>query len=228
MADLIFKIFGYERKNILEILTGFTRGLAVQVTERNLDATVNIKCDNGEKAKTVLREMYGNFNDNIYAQADVPIQYALVRMLAESEMTLAVAESLTGGLVTSKLIEFPGASAFLYEGIVAYDNRSKLRRLHVPLSDIEQYGAVSARVSEAMVKGLLENKNISVAVSTTGIAGPGGGSETKPVGLVYISVGTQDEIFTEKNIFKGSREEIREKSANAALFYLYRYLKNNL
>ncbi len=228
MADLIFKIFGYERKNILEILTGFTRGLAVQVTERNLDATVNIKCDNGERAESILREMYGNFNDNIYAQADVPIQYALVRMLAESEMTLAVAESLTGGLVTSKLIEFPGASSFLYEGIVAYDNRSKLRRLHVPLSDIEQYGAVSACVSEAMVKGLLENKNISLAVSTTGIAGPGGGSENKPVGLVYISVGTQDEIFTEKNIFKGSREEIREKSANAALFYLYRYLKNNL
>ena len=138
---------------------------------------------------------------------------------------LGVAESFTGGGVVSRLIEIPGASEVVYEGIVAYANGSKMRRLGVTAQTLEKQGAVSDETAYEMAVGLLERGNCSVAVATTGIAGPASDGTSKPVGLNYIAVGTKESVFVYKYIFKGDRRAITARAINQALFLIYKLIK---
>ena len=146
------------------------------------------------------------------------------KILIETGKTLSVAESCTGGLIARRLTEIPGSSAYFIEGVVAYSNAAKTRTLNVPAELIENHGAVSGEVAEAMAKGMRERAETDFAISITGIAGPSGGSEEKPVGTVFISYADSERVKSFKIILPGDRYLIRWRSSQAALDYLRRQL----
>lgn len=137
---------------------------------------------------------------------------------------IATAESCTGGMIAQMLTAVAGSSAFVDRGFVTYSNQAKIEMLAVPPLMIEQYGAVSSSVAEAMAQGALQNSKAGIAVSVTGIAGPAGGSDEKPVGLVHIGVASWDDVRTYKHIFQGGRDAVRTQAAEAALNHLLEFM----
>jgi PncC family amidohydrolase len=136
-------------------------------------------------------------------------------------ISVATAESCTGGLIAHLLTEIPGISAVFPGSIVAYANAAKADLLHVPLDDLQRYGAVSESVALAMARGARAAFAADLAVSTTGIAGPGGATPTKPVGLVYIAIATGAGERCERYLFQGTRRENIAAATGAALDLLY-------
>lgn len=176
-------------------------------------------------------ELCERLEEGLYAEQDQSIAGVLAEFLSENGLVLSTAESCTGGMVASRLVDIPGVSKVFHEGVVTYSNQSKMDRLSVDAKTLAKYGAVSAEVAKEMAYGLL-NPYIDVAVSTTGIAGPTGetiGNVYKPVGLVYIGIAfrTYDPIAL-KFVFRGDRNAVRAGATNAALFHTYRYLRDNL
>jgi nicotinamide-nucleotide amidase len=144
--------------------------------------------------------------------------------LAVNGFTLAVAESCTGGLIAQRLTEVPGSSVYFMEGVVSYSNESKTRTLGVDAELIAAHGAVSAQVAEAMAEGVKRRAETDFGLSVTGIAGPGGGSEEKPVGLVYIALADDAHTEHRKIMLPGDRHLIRWRASQAALDLLRRRL----
>ena len=138
-------------------------------------------------------------------------------LLAARAWTVAVAESCTGGLLASTITDVPGSSTYFLGGIVAYSNSSKTEVLGVPPETIQKFGAVSDRAAIGMAIGVLNNFGCDFGIAITGIAGPGGGSEAKPVGTVFIAVATEDGEQAKEFHFKGTRAEIKAASVKAAL-----------
>ncbi len=131
--------------------------------------------------------------------------------------TLAIAESCTGGLIGDRLTNMAGASAFFLLGIIAYDYAAKTKILGVPSALLKKYGAVSPQVASTMAKGVRKILKTDYGLGLTGIAGPGGATKTKPVGLVFIAVSTKQKTIVKKFLFKGDRLAIKNKAAQAAL-----------
>ena len=139
------------------------------------------------------------------------------QMLCAKGYTISCAESCTGGLLTSTLTDVPGSSAYVMGSVVSYSNDVKSRILHVAEETLAAHGAVSPETARAMAEGVRNLMQTDVGVGITGIAGPGGGSPEKPVGLVYIAVSTPGKTSVEKNVFSGVRAEIKRAAVNKAL-----------
>ena len=134
----------------------------------------------------------------------------LIQYCINKGLSISIAESCTGGMIISKLISIPGASKVIDCGLVTYSNKAKQIYLDVPKFELEKYGAVSKQVAESMINGLKNKNNSDIFISTTGIAGPEGGSKEKPVGTVFHSFYfKQKKILTIKNFYEGSRYKIR-------------------
>lgn len=146
----------------------------------------------------------------------------LIQQFQNEDRFLALAESCTGGMLCERITAVPGASNMLLEGIVCYSNASKSMRLGVDPEIIEEHGAVSEETAIEMAKGAYIVPNITDALSITGIAGPSGGTEEKPVGTVWFAFKSHGEpMRTEKNVFDGNRTAIREQSTEFALSMLH-------
>ncbi len=154
--------------------------------------------------------------------ADMTLEEQIVALMQEKKLTLAVAESCTGGMLSSRIIDVPGVSEVYKAGFVTYANEAKQNLIGVKEETLAQFGAVSEQTAREMVLGAMKAAKADMAVATTGIAGPGGGSIEKPVGLVYIACGSADGIAVERCFFDGSRREIRQASVEHALEMLYR------
>jgi nicotinamide-nucleotide amidase len=147
------------------------------------------------------------------------------RLLAGQKRTVALAESCTGGLIGHRLTQVPGSSAYVDRGVICYSNQSKIDMLSVPADLIVKHGAVSREVAAAMAKGIRERARVSVGLSVTGIAGPGGATVTKPVGLVYVGLdGGAGDSLTKEFRFHGDRSVIKQRSSQAALNLLRLWL----
>ena len=153
-----------------------------------------------------------------------PPEAVVGERLTERDERIAVAESLTGGLICSRLTDIPGSSAYFDRGVVTYSNASKLQALAVSRESVDGYGAVSEPVAAEMARGVRDTAGTTWGVSTTGIAGPTGGTDEKPVGLVYIGVayagpwGSESSFVTvERHVFDGDRAAVKDASATAAL-----------
>ncbi|HWV45277.1 MAG TPA: competence/damage-inducible protein A [Nitrospira sp.] len=170
-----------------------------------------------EGVRTRLREW-------IYAEGQDTLEEVVGRLLRQQKLTVAVAESCTGGLIGYRLTQIPGSSVYVDRGALCYSNQAKMDMLGVPAHLIEQYGAVSREVAESMAKGMRDRAGASVALSVTGIAGPGGATETKPVGLVYIGLDGGGGVMTKEFRFHGDRSVIRRRAAQAALDLLRQWL----
>ena len=150
------------------------------------------------------------------------LEEQIVGLLQEKKVTLATAESCTGGMLASRIIDVPGVSEVFKAGFVTYANEAKQNLIGVKEDTLAQFGAVSEQTAREMVLGAIKAAKADMAVATTGIAGPGGGTKEKPVGLVYIACGSADDIVVERCLFNGSRKEIRQASVEHALGMLYK------
>ena len=167
-----------------------------------------------EKDEKLLRDILG---DVIYGTAEQTLAEVAGEKLARQGKTIAVAESCTGGTVARLLTDIPGASRYFTYGWVTYSNAAKTSELGVPAELIEKYGAVSEEAASSMAIGARKKAGTDFAIAITGIAGPAGGSEQKPVGLVYISIDSEQGCRTGRFVFSHDRESIRLRAAQTAI-----------
>ena len=172
-----------------------------------------------KKIEPVEEEILGRLGDYYYGADSETIEGAVGRLLEERSATLALAESCTGGLLAKRLTDAAGASAYFSEGFVTYSNESKERLLGVPHETLVEHGAVSEAVAREMAEGARKASGADYALSVTGVAGPDGGTEEKPVGLVFVGISDANGTVAEKidlTAWSRSRDAIRERSANRA------------
>jgi nicotinamide-nucleotide amidase len=180
---------------------------------------------NRDLLQKLAHDVRSRLSDWLFAEGRDTMEEVVGRELAKRGLMLAVAESCTGGLIGHRLTQVAGSSAYMDRGAVCYSNRAKTEMLGVPTELIARHGAVSKEVAASMACGIRERANVSVGLSITGIAGPGGGTESKPVGLVYIGLddGSGHPIAREFH-FHGDRNVIKQRSSQAALDLLRRWL----
>ena len=195
--------------------------IAPYVSDMELRLRISAKAESEYKAKEMITPIVKKIKDRvgefIYAEDNVSIEEVVSKMLVEKNLTISIAESCTGGLVSSKLINYPGISSVFMEGCVTYSNESKINRLGVSADTLDKYGAVSEEIAKEMAEGVAKNSNTNVSISTTGIAGPGGGTIDKPVGLVYIGIYINGKTTVKKYILHGNRQDIRLRATKNAL-----------
>lgn len=175
-------------------------------------------------ADKVAEELIAALGPSVFSTNGEMMEEVVGDLLRSSGETLAVAESCTGGLVGSRITNVAGSSEYFLEGAVTYSNEAKLRTLNVSADIIQNHGAVSAECAEAMAAGMRERSDADHAVSVTGIAGPGGGSEEKPVGTVFIGYASRERVRSTKIAVPGDRYLIRWRASQAALDLLRRQL----
>ena len=149
-------------------------------------------------------------------------------ILKKKKLTIAIAESCTGGLIAHRITNVPGASAYLETGFVTYSNRAKELFLKVPGAIIAKKGAVSGDVAQLMAEGARKAAGADIGLSVTGIAGPGGGTKKKPVGTVFMGLSHGDKTLTQKCFFSGSRTEIKSQTSEEALRFLMKYIEGKI
>ncbi|MFX1537320.1 MAG: CinA family protein [Promethearchaeota archaeon] len=152
------------------------------------------------------------------------IEKEVAKLLIERKWTLATAESCSGGLLSHRLTNIPGSSAYFLCGYIVYSNQSKIELLGVSPKTIESYGAVSAQTALEMAKGARQRTKATLAISVTGIAGPGGATLTKPVGLVYLGLSSPEEALFQQFNFTGNRLAIKLQTTQSSLKFLKEYL----
>ena len=181
------------------------------------------KIENKKNVAKIVKKLYNRISEFIIGEDDDRIENTIYECLnlGKKPLTISTAESCTGGMIASKLIEVPGISENFIESIVSYSNEAKIKRLKVKKETLEKYGAVSEEVAREMLAGL----KTDVGISTTGIAGPGGGTKDKPVGLVYIGIKVKNEVKVFKRELKGDRNKIRQRAMMHALYNLLKILK---
>jgi nicotinamide-nucleotide amidase len=171
-----------------------------------------------------IRERLGSL---VFGVEEEDLQDAVIELLKARRQTVATAESVTAGLVARRLGQVPGASACLLGGIVAYDTRIKTELLDVPSRLIEEHGVFSAPVVEAMAVGCRFRFRADFAISTVGLAGPGGGTAEKPIGLVFAGLAWEDGVISKSYNWLGTRAEIQSRTAKLALNNLRLHLLEN-
>jgi len=192
-------------------LPGFSGvDIKLRVTSESEDLARKDISETEQKIREIL-------NENIYGIDKQSLEEVVGRLLSDKKKTISVAESCTGGLIGAKLTNVSGSSNYFMDGVVSYSNQSKMEFLKIPGEILEKYGAVSEEVAILMAEGIRKVSNTDYGVSATGIAGPTGGTEEKPVGLVYIGFAHENDSFARKFIFGGDRQAIRERTVQAAL-----------
>lgn len=162
----------------------------------------------------IIKERFGH---NIYAYKDISLHEAVGKSLIEKNLSISIAESCTGGLIASRFSEVPGISKSLHSGVVCYSNEAKVSFVGVRQETLDQYGAVSEETAIEMLQGLYERNKTDIVVATTGIAGPDGGSEDKPVGTVYIGILYKGEYTVTRHQFRGNRKMIQVRASDECL-----------
>ena len=171
--------------------------------------------------KPVVKELRSRFGNHIYTTEEQDtLEETIIRLLKEKELTLTTAESCTGGLLAARLTNVPGVSDVFKQGLVTYCNRAKRKLLEVKKNTLKENGAVSEKTAKEMAKNGAFITGADVCVSITGIAGPGGATDEKPVGLVYIACSYNNQVTVREFHFKGERNKVRESSVVNALILL--------
>lgn len=195
--------------------------VAPYVGDMEVRLRVMAKAKTEEKAKELLNPVIQKIEDRvgeyIYAKGDTSIEEVVAKMLVEKNLTLSTSESCTGGLVSATLINYPGISSVFVEGCVTYSNESKVYRLGVKEETLEKYGAVSEETAREMAEGIAKHFGTNIGLSTTGIAGPDGGSDEKPVGLVYIGIYINGKTIVKRFVFNGNRQAVRLRATKNIL-----------
>lgn len=202
--------------------------IAPYAKEGEVHLRITAKTDMAEEADRLIDQMEDSvkaiLGENIYGHDEESLEEVVLKLLVERNLTIALAESCTGGLISSRLTDVPGASASLMYGVTSYSNEAKIKILGVKEDTIKSFGAVSSQTAEEMAAGVRKLNGTDIGLSITGIAGPEGGSAEKPIGLCYIGIAIGDEVKSHKYIFPGNRKKIKWNSSSRALDLLRREL----
>ncbi len=218
--------FGLGESQIEEMLLDLTkRGHVPEVGITASDATISLRIfvqagsrdEALRQIEPVEQTIRTRLGELVFGADDEDLHDVLLRLLAGRKQTLAVAEGVSGGHLAARLTQVPGASAWFRGGVIAYDDASKVRLLDVPSQLIEEQGLVSAAVAEAMAAGCRKLMNADLAISTVGIAGPGGGSESHPVGMVFAGLAWEGGTASRASNWTASRGEVQSRTAKMAL-----------
>ncbi len=203
--------------------------LALLVRPTGVIIRITAKAENEAAAEKLIapveKEIRGRLDSFIYGADDEKMEEIVGKELLEKKLTVATAESCTGGLVANRLTDVAGSSGYVKGGIVSYTDEVKENTLGVPCEILAEYGAVSELTARAMAEGARRALGADVAVSTTGLAGPGGGTEGTPVGTVFIAVSGVNGTVAEKHSFTGTRGQVKFRASQAALSLLRKYIK---
>ena len=218
-------------QNLSELIHNQTNPtLATYASPGEVQLRITAKCKKGEDPIPIVepvvqqvKEILGNV---VYAEDNINLDELVAKTLINQGKTLAVAESCTGGMLSSRLVDYPGCSKFLIEGIVSYSNFAKQKHLGVPKEMLDEYGAVSEEVAGAMASGVRKDAGADYGIGITGIAGPDGGTEEKPVGLVYIGIADENGCEVHRYLYSYDRKRIRERTVKTALNLLRLKLMN--
>jgi nicotinamide-nucleotide amidase len=229
LQERILKVFGLSEPKIEELFVQAPLAQGVQLAYGVDFPFVHVKLrasgsEAGEqldRAELHARKLLEPF---VFAVGKETLAANVARMLTDANLTLALAESCTGGLVSQMLTDIPGASRFLERGAVTYSNSAKRDWLQVPDEILRQDGAVSRACARAMARGIRHSAGTDLGLAVTGIAGPDGGTPEKPVGTVFLALSAADQERVQGYRFSGDREQIRRISACMALEWLRRYL----
>jgi nicotinamide-nucleotide amidase len=216
----------YMLRDLIESQTNPTIATYVKNVEAVVRITAKAKSEEEAKAliEPVAQEIYRRFGKNVYAEGDKNIRMAVCEELLEKNITVACAESCTGGMVASAFTDYPGISQVFIEGAVTYCNDAKMRRLGVKAETLEKYDAVSAETAMEMAEGIAKTSGAEIGVSTTGVAGPGGGTPERPVGLVYVGFYRNGKAKAVKLNYPGLRETVRTRAVDA----VFNIIRNEL
>jgi len=219
----VLRFFGASESEVARALAdagGEPEGVKATVCARDFEIHVDLF----GPAEPLAEALRGRLAKHLFAEDERPIEEIVLQLCRERGLTLATAESITGGMIGSRLTSVPGSSEVFVGGIVAYSDEVKERELGVPADVLRRHGAVSGETAAAMAAGVRERLGADVAVSVTGIAGPGGGTPEKPVGLVYVHAQSPDGELPLEFTFRQDRESTRRRSTAAALHLVRRLL----
>jgi nicotinamide-nucleotide amidase len=225
----IVRFFGLPESAVARVVEqagGESEGVEVTICAHDLEVQVDLVVPpeaepHADRLQEALREA---LPQALFAEDERPVEAIVLDLARDRGLTIAAAESCTGGLVAARLTSVPGSSDVFVGGVVAYGDRIKREQLRVPAETLERHGAVSAETAAAMVSGAREAFGADVAISVTGVAGPGGGTPQKPVGLVYLhAAGPADEQAVQLNL-PGDRDAVRRRAAASALHLVRRLL----
>ena len=225
----VLRFFGASESAVaraLEEAGGERPGVEATICARDFEIHVDLVVDTGAErdAEALEQELAERLARWLFARDERPIEEHVLELCRERGLTLGTAESCTGGLVAERLTRVAGSSAVFRGAIVAYANDVKERELGVPAEVLREHGAVSAETAAAMAAGVRERLDVDVGVSVTGVAGPGGGTAEKPVGLVFIGASTPNGERTIEFNYPADRQAIRSRAAVAALHLVRRQL----
>jgi nicotinamide-nucleotide amidase len=227
----VLRFYGASESTVAQAFAdvGGEEGVETTICAREFEIHVDLVADRGaeERAAALASALRERLDRYFFADDERPVEELLLELCRERGLSLGTAESCTGGLVAARLTSVPGSSDVFRGSIVAYDNAVKRDELGVGEGLLERHGAVSAEVAEAMAEGVRARLGVDLGVSDTGIAGPGGGTAKKPVGLVYVHVAGADGGLARKLDFPGDRQTIRTRAAVAALHLCRRFLTQN-
>lgn len=230
-------IYGYTRQELSKVMKHFEAQLPeyvkIAIDSSNLVSKITLTGINSgvEMLRFKMNRYHNNLNEifsqEVVTSEDKTIAQVLGELLTERELTVACAESCTGGNIAHRIVQVPGSSAYFLGSIVSYSNDVKAEVLGVPRSDISAHGAVSRPVVEAMASGAAALMRSDCAIATSGIAGPDGGTKYKPVGTVWIAVKYGERIVSECLHFNGDRNEVIESATNHGIVMLIHLMRNN-
>ena len=204
--------------------------IALYAKPGEVTVRITAKTNNNETAQKLIKPVEDEIRhiagEYIYGIDDQTLEEVVFDLLKEKEMTISTAESCTGGLLSEKLTRLPGISKYFNQGVITYSNDSKVNLLGVKKETLEKYGAVSGNTAEEMAYGIRLSSKTYMGLSITGIAGPTGGTEFKPVGLVYIGVSTPEKTWNKELRLSGSRDKIRNMAAMYSLDEARKYLQS--
>ena len=232
----VFHTFGLPEADVDAKLQGLIpKGIPVDLgllaSPMGVLVSLTTKSESGKSGRrkhlleSLAEQVRSRLSDWLFAEGNETMEEVVGRLLTKRGLTVALAESCTGGLIGHRLTQVPGSSAYVDRSVICYSNRAKQEMLGVPAELIATYGAVSKEVAASMAAGIRERAGVSVGMSVTGIAGPGGATETKPIGLVYIGLaGEAGDSVTREFRLHGDRQVIKQRSSQAALDLLRRWL----
>ncbi len=225
----VLRFFGLPESAVARVVEragGEGDGVEITICAHDLEVQVDLVVQPGaeERAELLERALAEELPHALFAQDERPVEELVLDLAREQGFTIGAAESCTGGLVAARLTSVPGSSDAFSGGVVPYDNRLKVELLGVPEDTLNRYGAVSAETAEAMAQGARSALAADVGVSVTGVAGPGGGTPEKPVGLVYLHASTPRAEESMELRLPGDRAAVRRRAAASALHLLRRVL----
>ncbi len=229
----LLKVYGMSESQIADVFKGLSDTLTTVIfgfypsfPENHITITVRGKEDvqidrELQMAEQEIRHLLGHY---VFASDEQTMEAVVGQMLKERKMTLSVAESCTGGLIGHRITSIPGSSVYFDRGATVYSNRSKVEMLGVKQETLTVYGAVSDEAVRAMAEGIKGTAHTDIGLAATGIAGPEGGTDDKPVGTVYIGLSADEQTFSACYRFSGDRDKIKQQTSEMALDWVRRYL----